>query len=410
MPVGGVIDAWRWLTDPYGWLDRAVARRGLTFRARLPTHGEPLVTGDPELIREIVRCPDLDGGHGVAALREAFGGESLISLDGDAHRERRRLVAPWLREPRLERHDGLTAEAVRDAVAELPDAPFSAYELVRKISLRVIVPVVLGALPDAETRATESLTAAFLGSFSSPLVLFSRALHRRVGPWGRAMRHRERLTRHLRELLRRARAGDVDRDSVLGGLLPELSDDEIVAEVLALLLFGHDTGAATLAWAMAHLAQAPRAWERIRDDGEGRFVDACLLESMRLCPVVVHLTRVARMDLDLGGHPLAAGERVLPSAYVAQRNPALYPDPGRFVPERFLDRPPPRHAYFPFGFGTRTCVGEPFVRRQMSRVLVALARRLDLALAPGYRPRPVRHLVLVIPEGGARLVARRRGP
>ncbi len=423
-----MIQARRWLTDPYRWLDERSARDGLTFRARLPTHGTPLITGDPELIHEIVRSPDLDSGKGISALREVFGSDSLITLDGEAHAARRGVVAPGFRPPRVDRHDELTLEVARDTLRSLPHGgTFSAYEVMRRISLRVIVRAVFGA-DGADARTAESLTAAFLDSFSSPLVLFVRALHVPVGPWRRAMRNRDRLRRFVHERIRAFRSlGGTDggRDhGILGELLrgsPALADEDVTAEVIALLLFGHDTGAATLAWALAHLSERPPVLARIRAEAvevegrhgrlvpeEHRLLRSCLLESMRLCPVVVHLTRVARRATVVGGHRMAEGDRVLPSAYLAQRNADVFSEPRRFDAERFLRRPPPRLSYFPFGFGSRTCVGEPFVRRQMILVASTVARTLDLAPAAGYRVRPVRHLVLVIPEGGGRLVAMQR--
>lgn len=406
-------DSVRWLRYPYAFLDEARERRGLTFWMDLALAGRVLVTGDPEVVREIVAHPDLDAGQGIAALREIMGDRSLITLDGEDHAARRRLVGPLFRRD-LEALDGITIAAAREALGEIaPGEVFAVYDLARRISLRAIVRLLFGEMSREDAAKAERLVDAFLLSFESPWVLFLRPLHVDLGPlnaWGRALRNRRRLVEFLEERITAARRSEQD-----GGLArivregADLPDGEIVSEVLALLLFGHDTGAATLAWAFAHLHRHPEAVQKIREEtGEPVFLRACLEESMRLCPVVVHLTRVARRETRIGGEAVPAGTRVFPSAYLAQRNPEVFPEPDRFLPERFLEGKTFEGSYFPFGFGARTCIGRHFVTRQMILLTSTILRHADLALLPGDRARPVRRLVLILPEGGTRMVLRER--
>jgi cytochrome P450 family 110 len=410
----------RWLSDPYTFLDQARERHGLTFWMELAVAGRALVTGDPALIREMTGHPDLDAGRGIAALREALGDRSLITLDGEDHAARRRIVAPLFGRE-IERLDELTvrvtAEALRDI---LPGRELSIYDLARRISLRVIVRLLFGA--DAEAGRAERLVEAFLLSFESPWVLFLRPLHVNLGPlspWGRALRNRQCLRQFLREWIAVCRRGKASEEAGIARIVregAELADDEIATEVLALLLFGHDTGAAATAWAFAHLYHHPESLARVREESETLrgvpeerpYLKTCLEESMRLCPVVVHVTRVARHDLRIGGHDIPAGSRIFPSAYLAQRNPAVFPEPDRFQPERFLAGRSYEGSYFPFGFSPRTCIGRHFVMRQMILMTSAIVRLADLALAPGYEARPQRRLVLILPRQGTRMILERR--
>ncbi|MFL6193060.1 MAG: cytochrome P450 [Thermoanaerobaculia bacterium] len=403
----------RWLRDPYAVLDEARARHGLTFWLDLPFAGRALVTGDPLLVREITGHPDLDAGRGIAALREVMGDRSLITLDGADHLARRRIVAPLFAGREIERLDGITARTTLEALeTTAPRREVAIYDLARRISLRVILRLLYGELPGSETGRAERLVDAFLLSFESPWVLFLKPLHVDLGPispWGRALRNRERLRRDLRQRIAACRRGEAPEDAGLARIVREgadLADDEIATEVLALLLFGHDTGAAALAWAFAHLHAHPEALERAR--AEPDYLEACLKESMRLCPVVAHLTRVARRDLTIGGHAVPAGSRLFPSAYLAQRNPEVFPQPDRFRPERFLDGQGYEGSYFPFGFSPRTCIGRHFVSRQMRLITSTILRHADLAFAPGYESRPERRLVLILPRAGTPMVLERR--
>jgi cytochrome P450 family 110 len=395
----------RWLKDPYAVLDQARERHGLTFWLDLALAGRAFVTGDPALVREITNHPYLDAGRGIAALKEIMGDRSLITLDGEDHAARRRIVAPLFGRE-IERLDEMTARTTAEALREIPTGvEFSFYDLARRISLRAIIRLIFG---EVSTVQAERLVDAFLLSFESPWVLFLKPLHVDLGPlspWGRALRNRRRLREYLRERIAECRLGTASPDAGLARIVKEgsdLADDEIATEVLALLLFGHDTGAAALAWAFAHLHQRPEDVARART--EDAYLKACLEESMRLCPVVVHVTRVARQDVRIGSHDLPVGTRIFPSAYLAQRNPEVFPEPDRFRPERFFAGKTYEGSYFPFGFSPRTCVGRHFVMRQMILMTSTILRLADLALAPGYEPRPERRLVLILPKAGTRMV------
>lgn len=404
--------SWRWLAAPYAALEAERARRGPTFWMDLALVGRALVTGDPALVREIASRNDLEAGSGIAALRGVLGDRSLITLDGEAHAARRRLVAPLFRRG-LEALDEATVEATREALRDIPPGgAFSVYDFARRISLRAIVRFLVPGAPEEEAR-TGRLIERYLLSFASPWVLFLRPLHLDLGPltpWGRAVRNRDRLREHLRERIHAAR-----RDPELPGVLAriaregaDLPEDEVVDEALALLLFGHDTGAAALAWAFAHIWGHPEAVARIREESDPSYLEACLQESLRLCPVVVHVTRIAPHATRIGGWEVSAGARIFPSAYLAQRDPEVFPEPAAFRPERFLDGRTYDGSWFPFGLGARTCVGNRFALRQMRLIAGTAALHADLALAPGYEPAPVRRLVLILPRHGARMVLRQR--
>jgi cytochrome P450 len=409
-------DGYRWLVNPYGFLDEALRQRGLTFSVRLPVLGDVLMTGDPRRIAEIMHHKDLDGGKSVTGLRSILGGRSLIMLEGESHAARRRLVAPLFRGDGLAAYDELTVRATREVLGDLPRGrTFSLYPVLRRIGLRAMSAAMFGE-GSAVTEQAEKVTERFLASFRNPLILFFRPLRVDAGPWspwGRALRNRRALCDLIRRQMHACRKAPRG-DTLLGRLVAEadgsVEDEALVEEVLSLLLFGHDTAAAALAWAFAHIYAERTGVERIRaeaGDNESPpdpdrlvYLKACIQESMRLCPVVVHLARTASAELRLGDFHVHRGQKVIPCTYLAQHNPDVFPEPDLFRPERFLNGQRYEHAYFPFGFGGRTCVGRPFALRQMLLVLATAVRCVELELAPDYRPTPTRHLVLIVPRGG----------
>ena len=118
--------------------------------------------------------------------------------------------------------------------------------------------------------------------------------------------------------------------------------------------------------------------------------------------------RVAAGDTQLGGWEIPAGARIFPCAYLAQRDPEVFPEPAAFRPERFLEGRSYEGSWFPFGLGARTCIGNRFALRQMRWITATAVRHADLVPAPGYEPAPVRRLVLVLPRQGGRMVLRQR--
>jgi cytochrome P450 family 110 len=103
-----MLNALLWLRDPYRYLDRALTRQGLTFRARLPVVGSCVFTGDPQLISDIQRNKDLIGGRGTRALRPVVGDESMIVLEGERHEAHRSVFVPPFFSPERSSVDQLT--------------------------------------------------------------------------------------------------------------------------------------------------------------------------------------------------------------------------------------------------------------------------------------------------------------
>ena len=113
--------------------------------------------------------------------------------------------------------------------------------------------------------------------------------------------------------------------------------------------------------------------------------------------------------MTIGGYALPAGVMVVPCIYLAQRDPAMYPEPEHFRPERFLGTRPGPHAYLPFGGGARRCIGMAFAQHEMKIVLAAILRRTELVPRPGPPPRIGRRGVVWAARGGVP-VRQRRSP
>ena len=409
-----------WFAQPYAFLDRAQQKHGLTFRVALPGMGRVLVTGEPQLIQAIVGNKNLVGGKGIQIMRALFGGESLMMLQGETHQKHRRIFMPLFRKPNLMLYDDLTVNTTLEMTRQIPvDRPFSAFDLTRQITQLLIVRFIFGRLPPRQEVEALGLLQTFMTSFHNPLILFLRPLRVDLGahsPWGRAVRNRQGMQFFIREQIRSFRLTAANEHSMLAHLLaqPEMTEPEMIAELFALLAFGHDTTSATLSWVFAHVYQNPDVAARIKDepfgpqdlDADTSFTQACIHESMRLCPIVVQLFRVAGQDVELPGYSIRKDEMVMPSAYLAQHNPQIFPQPECFIPQRFMDGSNYLHSFFPYGFGLRLCLGKPLAERQMPLILSTIVKNANLTLAPGYSPNASRYMFFIAPRAGTLMVRR----
>lgn len=171
-------------------------------------------------------------------------------------------------------------------------------------------------------------------------------------------------------------------------------------EAMTLYLAGHETTALTLTWSWYLLSQNPDAerklveeWQRVLGGRAARaddlaampYTSAVINESMRLYPPVYVIGREATADLELGGYRVKKGYTVLMSQWVSHRDPKYFPEPERFLPERWhngLAARLPKFAYYPFGGGQRLCIGVHFALMEAAVVLATVGQKFRFTLDP----------------------------
>ncbi len=160
----------------------------------------------------------------------------------------------------------------------------------------------------------------------------------------------------------------------------DLGRDEIVSNAAVLLFGGIETTEGMICNAVWHLLTHPDALARVRADPG--LLAAALEESLRLEPAAAVIDRYATADTELGGIAVARGDKVAVSIAAANRDPAVFADPGRFD----LDRPN-RARHITFAAGPHVCLGMHLARLEAHTALRVLLERLPgLALAQPTAP------------------------
>lgn len=156
-----------------------------------------------------------------------------------------------------------------------------------------------------------------------------------------------------------------------------LDDAEILSIAQQLMVAGNETTTHSLAGGIVHLAQNPEAQEKVR--ANPAIIPNMVEEVLRLDTPTAGMWRTVKRDCELGGHGFKAGEVIMLRYAAANRDPAKYPDPDRFDPERVNAR-----THLAFGRGIHMCVGNMLSRKEMTVAFQRiLARMADIRLAEG---------------------------
>lgn len=175
---------------------------------------------------------------------------------------------------------------------------------------------------------------------------------------------------------KRRKSNEGKRDLLQHLIDAGLNDNIIRDQMLTMLIAGHDTSTALLAWTFALLGQHPEIHSQViqeLDSAEGKYqlLDNFIKESLRLYPPIHIGNRRVAEDMDFAEGKVPAGERMFYSIYLTHRDPEIWENAEEFCPERFSHgRKTPPMSYIPFGGGPRSCIGAAFGQAE-ARIVIA---------------------------------------
>ncbi len=337
--------------------------------------------------------------------RESFtnlmGEDQVWVLIGEKHRRERNVFAPAVHANHFRAYGGTIREITRQNLQTWRSGQtIKAIDTTLLISLDVIMRLVFG-VEEAEYLEEGHKLFERLRVTAHPLVVFFPKLQKPWFPlWRRYLKSKADVLDWMDRFfaVRRARrARKADDTDVLGALMNSrdengqiVSDEHIRNELNAILSAGHETTGVALGWAIYELARHPEVLEKLRAELAPLgpdfdpslalrlpYLDAVCKETVRLHPPLAECARVPMTPIQVLGQEIAANQPLVISIVGIHHDPHLYPEPYRFLPERFLERNYGIFEFLPFGGGHRRCMGAGLAEYSMRIALAEIAMRWD---------------------------------
>lgn len=426
-------------TDTLAFLERTVAQYGDFCQFDIGPR-QYFLLNDPNLIREVL-VTHADAFTKGPALRGAKAtlGEGLLTSEGDLHRRQRRLMQPSL-------HPASVATYAEDMVRYTEQMrgrwrdgqQLDLHEEMMQLTLAVVAKTLFGAELEHETREIGQAMTVNVQMFNRALMPFGKLLNYLPLPSNfrfaaAQKRLRSTIDRFIEDKHRQQQQAQPRKD-LLSVLLAArdsegngagMSDQQLRDEAITLFTAGHETTANGIAFTWYLLAKHPEAFALVHEEVDRvlagrlptigdveqlRYVRAAFAESMRIFPPAWAIGRQAHRAVRIGDVEIPIGGVILVSQYLTHRDPRWWPDPLRFDPGRWLRDDAtsrPRYAYYPFGSGPRSCIGEAFAWMEGVLILATISQHWRMTLQPGFQM-SLRPSITLRPKHGLPITVHRR--
>ena len=355
-----------------------------------------------------------------ASTKALLGPLSLSLQTGDLHRARRQLLAQAFKPRTLSTYVETMGDIAKQYTQKWQRAKtLTWYPELRSFTLDVACKLFIGQDNGSQTPLGQHFEAWCAGLFSLPIPL----------PWtrfGKAKRCRDLLLQDLEQTIQARQLMADPGNDTLGLLLQArdekgqgLSQDELKDQILLMLFAGHETLTSAITSFCLLTAQHPEITTRLRQEQQQwdakhalrfedfkqmTYLEQVLMEIMRIIPPVGGVFRTVLQTCEMSGYQIPQGWSVQCSIDSTHQDPALYPNPRKFDPDRFSSEQlaqqsveQQKYGYVPFGGGIRECLGKEFARLEMKIFAANLLRHyewqllpdqdLDLMVVPSPRPR-----------------------
>jgi cytochrome P450 len=402
--IGSTFDV---LADPKAYFEAQAARHGLVVRVNVL--GETGVQLLGPAANELVLLDQrrlFSSQLGWGRFMDRVFPRGVIMMDFDEHRMQRRALSVAFKAGPMKAYLAALNEGIAERVARWRAAPgpMLFYPAMKQLTLDLAAASFLGIRMGPEiaglTKAFVDMVAATIAPVRTPLP----GTQMRRGVRGRA-----HVVAYLSQQvpIRRAQGGDdlfseLCRATAEGDAL--MSTQAVVDHMSFLVMAAHDTLTSSLSAFVWMLAASPHWQERLRGEVAGlgltageplsfdqleamKLTEMAFKEALRIIPPVPVVPRRALRDFEFGGYRVPAGTSIAINPLFTHHMADIWPDPGRFDPERFTEPAQAarhRYAFLPFGGGAHMCLGLHFAYMQAKCFVRHLLQSVAVSVAPGY--------------------------
>ena len=421
--------------DPLEFLTGLARRWGDVVHFRLAGQHVTLLS-DPEHVRDVLvtRQKMFVKSRALERARLLLG-NGLLTANGEYHLRQRRLAQPAFHRQRIAGYAAtMIEEGLKIRETWRDGARLDIPREMMRVTLAIAGRTMFSTDVSGEAEEIGAALTDAMELFDIAVLPFAELFVKLPLPGSRRFnRARARLDQTVERIIAERRRDDRDRGDLLSMLMMArdeegdgsgMSDAQLRDEALTIFLAGHETTANAMAWTWYLLSRNPAAESRMHAELDAvlgvrtpepadfpalEYTRRVLAESMRLYPPAWVLGRRPLVEFEIGGHRVPADSIVLMSQWVVHRDPRWWREPLRFDPDRWTDaaeRERPKFAYFPFGGGTRQCIGEHFAWTEGVLLLATIAQRWRFHLAPGAVP--ATQPLITLRARGMEMVAEKR--
>jgi cytochrome P450 family 110 len=407
LPPGPTLDtaAWREVErNQLSSLQEFFASYGPIFTVRREGTRPRVYVAEPDAVRDIfvLHAANLEA-QGTSLFKPLVGADSVAFLNGHRHREARRVLRHALHLEDPQERLRMMVTVVSAEASQVPvGAGLPLQDFANDVTRRIIVTLLFGEMPQSWSRSLldglgtamaclHDRQAAVLASANHDVKEFSVKFDRVRDDLDRILYRRLALHRNSPEIPCVTVLDHLTGASTVAG---GLSDREIIGYLKTLLVSGHETTSASLAWALCHLASRPdvRAQLRRELDASDEIIDpskyltlpylrAVCLETLRCSsPVPNGGARKVVREFSSGGYAFPPDVEIVPCICVMHQREDIFPQATVFDPQRFVDRSYRGDEYLPFGIGSRRCPGATLALQELTVALAVIITRPGIHL------------------------------
>lgn len=406
--------------DPLALFSDRAKSSELGFTKLYLTHRPVHLATDPQIARQILKWDtgEIDKGRLVQTLKPIMG-NSLLTNVGEAHNRSRTAIHRHLQRNAIATNVNKMSGLINSFVARTASAGHIDFgSETATLALRLGCVALFGddVLNDADQLVLVEAVRVVEAELAADMF---RLLPR--PPWTKAQRaERLALARNSVSLVVSRAKASGKTTALLDALVDAgLSDEEISAEMLGLLIAGHHTTGATISWLLYHLAVDPTISELITIEADAALPSiergdvtvlreaslslAFVKEILRAYPAGWWTSREAMVPVTIAGQKFKPGDNFLISPWQLHRDERIWEMPETIKLDRDFNNP----AYLPFGFGPRSCIGASIAWFELQLFVLQVASSLEFDVVDqGIDAVPIPSVTLLAPP--MRLAARTR--
>lgn len=431
--LGSLVD---YFPDMLGFLKRVSDEYGDIVYYKLGSRKMYLLN-NPEHIKDVLVTNNRNFEKSRALKRsKIILGEGLLTNEGESHIKQRRTIQPVFHHQMIKSYGDVMADYA-SIVSEgwQNGSVLNIHKEMMKLTLYIVCKTIFDSDMESESDEIGECLTDLVTLFPQMIFPCSEYLDNLPLPANRRFQKaRSKLDKIIYGLIEKRRANPGDKSDLLSMLLEVqdqegdgegMTDEQVRDEALTLFLAGQESTANSLLWTWYLISTNPESEKKMHreidtvlngrlpsldDLGKLSYTQNVFKEALRLYPPAWAVARHVKEDYEVGGYVIPAGADIFMSQYVVHREPRLYREPESFRPERWSSdetKDLPRFAYFPFGGGTRRCIGEPFAWMEGVLLIATIASKWKMRLVPHQNIIP-QALITIRPKNGMNMILERR--